>query len=177
MRQCGKETIMPISDYLRQVRDKVGHELLLLPSAAVAVVDESKRLLLGLHSDRNIWVLPGGLVEPGELPADAALRETWEETGLQVELTGVLGVYGGPDLLVHYANGDRASYVATVFRGRVTGGEARPDGTEILDLRYFSAEELHRAPHSKWIDGARAHLFDDLASTHFQSPSWRPRES
>jgi 8-oxo-dGTP pyrophosphatase MutT (NUDIX family) len=165
---------MPISDYLRQVRQKVGHDLLLLPSAAVAVVDYRKRLLLGLHSDRNIWVLPGGLVEPGELPADAAVRETWEETGLQVELTGVLGVYGGADLLVHYANGDLASYVATIFRGQVIGGHARPDGTEILDLRYFSEKELETVPHAKWIDGARLFLFDDLPGTHFQPPTWRP---
>ena len=90
---------MPMSDYLQQLRQKLGHDLLLLPSAAVVLFDEQNRILLGKHSDKNIWVLPGGLIEPAELPADAALRELWEETGLIAELTSILGVYGGPDLM------------------------------------------------------------------------------
>src|SRR5438128_211926 len=98
---------MPMSGYLEQLRKKVGHNLLLLPSAAVAILDREKGLLLCKHADKDIWVTPGGLIEPGEHPADAAVRETWEETGLTVEITGVLGVYGGPDLIVDYPNGDQ----------------------------------------------------------------------
>src|SRR5215475_317708 len=123
---------MPMSGYMRQLRRKVGNDLLLLPSAAVALHDNERRLLLCLHSDRNIWVMPGGLIEPGEHPADAAVREAWEETGLVVEITGILGVYGGPELVIDYPNGDRAAYVGTIFRGRVTSGTLRPDGEETL---------------------------------------------
>ena len=165
---------MAISDYVRQLRERVGHQLLLLPSAAVALLDDRKRLLLGLHADRGIWVLPGGLIEPGEVPADAAMRETWEETGLEVELTGVLGVYGGPDFLVDYANGDCASYVATIFRGRIIGGDARPDGNEILELRYFSAAELSSVARPKWIERSQPILFDEPGTTQFQAPLWHP---
>ncbi|HEX4996912.1 MAG TPA: NUDIX domain-containing protein, partial [Terriglobia bacterium] len=129
---------MAMSDYMRRIREKVGHDLLLLPSAAMAVFDEEGRVLVGLHADHNIWILPGGLIEPGESPADAATRETWEETGLIVEPLAVIGVYGGPDLFVDYANGDRAAYIGIVFRGRIAGGEPRPDGAEILELQYFS---------------------------------------
>src|SRR5215831_14364492 len=100
---------MPLSGYLKGLREKVGHELLPLPSVAVAVLDDNGRVLCGLHADKKVWVLPGGLVEPGEHPADAAVRETWEETGLIVEPTGILGVYGGSDLIIDYPNGDRAS--------------------------------------------------------------------
>src|SRR5262245_29248036 len=53
---------MPLTGYLRELRKKVGHDLLVLPSAAVAVRDEQGRVLMGLHSDRKIWVLPGGLI-------------------------------------------------------------------------------------------------------------------
>jgi len=167
-----KETAMSMSDYLHKIREKVGHDLLVLPSAAVALFDGQSRLLLGRHSDRQRWVLPGGLVEPGELPADAALREVWEETGLRVELTGILGVFGGPDLVVDYANGDKASYVATVFRGRVIGGELRPDGAEILEIRYFSAPDIANVTTPKWISAALPALFTDAARTIFQPPSW-----
>jgi 8-oxo-dGTP pyrophosphatase MutT (NUDIX family) len=87
---------MPMSGYLQQLREKVGHDLLLLPSAAVALHDDQMRLLLCLHADKNIWVTPGGLIEPGEHPADAAVRETWEETGLIVESPASLAFMAVP---------------------------------------------------------------------------------
>ena len=165
---------MPMSGYLEQIRRKVGNDLLLLPSAAVAVNDREKGLLLCEHADRNIWVAPGGLIEPGEQPADAAVRETWEETGLTVEITGILGVYGGPDLIVEYRNGDQAAYIGTIFRGRIVGGTMRPDGSEILDVRYFTREELLRLPHSRWMDLCLDVLFATHAEPHFVRPSWKP---
>jgi 8-oxo-dGTP pyrophosphatase MutT (NUDIX family) len=165
-----------MSGYLEHIRNKVGHDLLLLPSAAVAIHDREKGLLVCKHADRNIWVTPGGLIEPGEHPADAAVRETWEETGLNVELTGILGVYGGPDLFVDYANGDQAAYIGIIFRGQIVGGVMRPDGTEILDVRYFTREELTRVPHSRWMDRCFELLFTPDAEPNFVPPSWKPME-
>jgi 8-oxo-dGTP pyrophosphatase MutT (NUDIX family) len=165
---------MPMSAYMKEIREKVGHDLLLLPSAAVVIHDEHMRLLLCLHHDKNIWVPPGGLIEPGEQPADAAVRETWEETGLFVELTGILGVYGGSDLVIDYPNGDRAAYIGTIFRGRVLSGTIRPDGEETLDVRYFTREEFEAVPHSKWLDTAMPALFSVKTQPHFVRPSWMP---
>src|SRR5678815_240001 len=113
---------MPMSEHLQRIRKKVGHDLLILPSAAVAILDETGRLLLGMHEEKKLWVLPGGLVEAAEIPADAAVRETWEEMGVVVELNALLGVYGGESLVIEYSNGDRASYVTVLFSGRITGG-------------------------------------------------------
>jgi 8-oxo-dGTP pyrophosphatase MutT (NUDIX family) len=165
---------MPMSGYLEQLRKKVGHDLLLLPSAAVAVHDRERGLLVCKHADKEIWVAPGGLIEPGEHPADAAVRETWEETGLMVEITGILGVYGGTDLIVGYPNGDQAAYIGTIFRGSVVDGTMRPDGTEILDVQYFRREELIRVPHSAWMDRCLDMLFTVDAPPHFIRPSWKP---
>ena len=165
---------MPLSGYLKQLRKKVGHDLLLLPSAAVAIHTSESGLLLCKHADKDIWVTPGGLIEPGEQPADAALRETWEETGLIVEITGILGVYGGPDLIIDYPNGDQAAYVGIIFRGRALGGTLRPDGSEILDVRYFTREELVRVPHSQWMDRCVDALFTNDVAPHFVSTSWTP---
>ena len=158
---------MPMSGYVQQIRQKVGHDLLLMPSAAVVLMDGQGRILLCLHSDKQIWVTPGGLIEPGEQPAAAAIRETMEETGLEVQVTGILGVYGGEDLIIDYPNGDKAAYVGIVFRGKILAGTMKPDGDEITDLHYFTREELMRAPHSRWLDTAMPVLFDAEAPPHF----------
>ena len=165
---------MPMSDYMQQLRKKVGHDLLILPSAAVAIHDERMRLLLCLHGDKNIWVAPGGLIEPGEQPSDAAVRETWEETGLLVEITGILGVYGGRELVIDYSNGDKTAYIGTIFRGRIVGGSIRPDGEETLDVRYFTREEIDKIAHAQWLDTAMPALFSPTRQPHFVEASWSP---
>ena len=159
---------MPLTGHLKEIREKVGHDLLVLPSCLVAIFDDSGRILCGLHSDRNIWVLPGGLIEPLELPSDGAVREVWEETGLIVELTRLLGVFGGEPHLVTYRNGDRASYVTVIFTARVIGGELHADGKEILDVRYLSRAELELLPHARWLDSAIPILFSPPVNAYFQ---------
>lgn len=164
---------MPISEYLRNLRAKIGHELLLVPSVTGFIRDEEGRLLMVLHTDRRIWVLPGGCMDPGETPADALVREVWEETGLRVEPIALRGVFSGPEFLVRYANGDEAIYVMTVFECRVMSGRPRPDGVETLEVRYFTGRELATLPTPAWT---RALLPDLLEGTGrgFLPPTWRP---
>lgn len=133
---------MPISEFLRRIREKVGHDLLILPAAAVALFDAEDRVLLVRLSDTGRWALPGGSIEPGELPANAAVREMWEESGIIVELVRVLGVFGGPGAQIEYPNGDRTAYVATIWQGRQTGGRPEPRDGEATEVRYFSKAEV-----------------------------------
>lgn|SRR5208337_3699395 len=132
-----------MSDYLRNIRSKVGHDLLLMPSVTIVVQDDRGRILLTRNADANSWTLPGGGIEPNESPKDAAVREMREETGLLVEPVRIIGVYGGPQYRVVYPNGDIVSYVATVFECKVVSGEMTPDYEESLDVRYFSEAELN----------------------------------
>src|SRR6476469_2851423 len=98
---------MPMSPYVRSLREKIGNDLLEVPSVSILAVDQRDHVLLVRHVDSEFWTTPGGMVEPYETPADAAVREMWEETGLLVEPTAILGVFGGPECAVEYANGDR----------------------------------------------------------------------
>ncbi len=165
---------MPMSNYIRGLREKIGRDLIVHPSVAVAIPDRHGRILFGKHVEGNMWVLPGGLVEPEETPADAAVRETWEETGLFVELTGLIGAFGGPDFVVTYSNGDRVSYVNLLFRSRVISGEPKPDGEEIVEVRYLTRPEVKNSRHAPWLDGIFSALFSSDHQPFFQPSSWRP---
>ncbi len=133
---------MPMSDYVRRLRQLIGRELLLLPSVSVLVLDERDRLMLVRHADSGLWGLIGGAVEVDERPDEAAIRETEEETGLRVELTRLVTTLGGPRFRVTYSNGDETAYVTIVYEARVSGGVQKPDGDEVLALGWFGRNTL-----------------------------------
>ena len=82
---------MPISEYIKGLREKIGHDLVLNPGVAALIHDESGRVLLQRRSYDGLWSLPAGAVDPGESPAQAVVREVWEETGLKVVPVGLEG--------------------------------------------------------------------------------------
>ena len=165
---------MAISPYVRQLRDKVGPARLLLPSVTALIHDDAGRLLLVRQRDGGVWSTPGGSMEPDETPADAVVRETWEETGLLVQPGRVAGVYGGPEFIVRYPGGDESQYVMIVFECAIVGGEPRPDGEETLEVRYWTADEAAALPLSGWLRTMIGTFFARPASTHFHAPAWRP---
>jgi 8-oxo-dGTP pyrophosphatase MutT (NUDIX family) len=165
---------MPASPYIADLRERIGHRLLLLPSVTCVVFDDHDRVLLVEHGDTGRWVAPGGSIEPGEVPADAAVRELWEETGLEATARRILGVFGGRDFVVRYGNGDEVSYVMTVFECAVTGGRLRPDGEEVLATGYFSVEDLPTGL-APWARVVLPSVMADRATASFQAPQWTPQ--
>ena len=163
---------MPISSYLKSVREKVGHDLLTMTAVAIAVFDAEGRLLLGRDAEMDRWTLPGGGIDPNELPADAAVRECYEETGLLVRLDGLIGIFGGSEFLTHYPNGDVTYYTTAAFRGAIVGGAHQPVDGEFAELRYYSqseCERLHMSPPSRIIS---RQAFASANQAYFAPASW-----
>ena len=120
------------------------------------------------------WTTPGGVIEPYETPSDAAVLETWEETGLHVSLERVLGVFGGIHCGSTYPNGDQVSWVAIVFMARPVGGMPRPDNDETKEARYFSRSELETLPCTPHLRvSLEAERMGALQAV-FQPARWKP---
>ncbi|MFD4209516.1 NUDIX domain-containing protein [Micromonospora tulbaghiae] len=134
---------MAVSSYVARLRAVIGHELIQMPSVSVVVVDDRARILLVRHAeDGNGWAVPGGAVDIGESPAQAAVREIREEIGVQISRPRLLDVLGGPDYEVTYPNGDRVAYVTAVYQATIADGEPIPDHEEISELDWFTPPQL-----------------------------------
>ena len=157
---------MAMSPYLRELRQHVGSMRLLLPSVSAHVFDADGRMLLVRQRELDVWSTPGGMIEPDERPADAVVREVWEETGLRVEPVRVAGVYGGPEFVVVYANGDETQYVIIAFECAVTGGELRHDTDETVEARFWSLNEMDALPMPGWLRSILPQAFARASTVH-----------
>ena len=133
---------MPIPDYIRKMRALVGHELIIIVGTSAVIRNERGEILLQHRSDNGRWGIPGGVLDPAEDPAAGIIREVWEETGLHVVPEGLIGVYGGPDHIETFPNGDTAAVTSICFACRITGGTLKTDDDESLDLRWFAPDAL-----------------------------------
>jgi 8-oxo-dGTP pyrophosphatase MutT (NUDIX family) len=163
-----------MSDYLRSLREQVGHDLLLMPAVGAIIRDGEGCVLLQQRADNGQWHPPAGALEPHEHPADAVVREVWEETGLLVEPLRVTGVYGGSDFHGTCPNGDRIAVYSVMFECRVVGGEASPDGIEVAALGYFAPEELTEGFLLKRWQQRVFDALDGWDTAAFDPPAWRP---
>lgn len=123
---------------------------------AAVVLDDRGRVLLMRRADTGAWGIPSGHVEPGETVAHAAVREVAEETGLEVAVERLVGVYSDPaSQVITYPDGRVSHFITTSFACRVTGGWLRPDGVEVLDARFFPTTNLPQPlmrMHPQWLD-------------------------
>ncbi|CAM3387095.1 NUDIX hydrolase [Stackebrandtia soli] len=126
---------MPIPDFIVALRSKIGHDLLWLPSVTAVVFDADGRVLLVRRSDNGAWTLVTGCTDPGEQPADAAIREVFEETGVRAVPEALIGVEATPPGVC--ANGDRVQWMDVAFRCRHVDGEARVNDDESVDVAWF----------------------------------------
>lgn len=133
----------------------------IVPSVNVAVTDDSGRLLLIRRTDNGNWALPGGAVDPGESLAEAAVRETEEETGIRCEVDAVVGIYTNPRHVIHYTSNDEVRQeFSIVLAARAIHGQPTPSSessavewAEVSELGRYAMHASMRARVERYVGG------------------------
>ncbi len=114
----------------------------MVPSVNVVVTSEDDEILLIRRSDNDNWAIPGGAIDLGESMTQAAIRETKEESGIDCEITGLVGIYTDPKHVILYtSNGEARQEFSIVLTGRPVGGEPTPS-SESSEVRWVPAVDI-----------------------------------
>lgn len=131
---------MPIPDFIRHLREHVGHEPLWLSGVSAVVRDDDGRILLTRRVDTGQWAVVSGVLEPGEEPARAVTREISEETGIRADVVRLTSVDVTP--MIVYPNGDQTRYLDVCFLARYVSGDPHPADDENTDVAWFRPDAL-----------------------------------
>lgn len=112
-----------------------------VPSASAIVTNDNDEILLLKRRDNSLWTIPGGGHEAGETIEDTAVREVREETGLEVTITGLVGVYTNPAHVIAYSDGEVRQQFSLCYTTRITGGQLAID-QESTDLAWVHPSKL-----------------------------------
>ncbi|MET7313763.1 NUDIX domain-containing protein [Streptomyces sp. NPDC005571] len=120
----------------------------IVPSVTAVALNEAGEVLLIHKTDNDLWALPGGGVDVGESVADAAVRETKEETGFDVEVTGLVGLYTNPAHVMAYDDGEVRQQFSICFTARIVGGKLRTssESKEVAFVDPIKLDELNIHP-------------------------------
>ncbi|MEU1022975.1 NUDIX domain-containing protein [Streptomyces sp. NPDC005904] len=117
----------------------------LVVAASAVVTDEDGRILLQRRRDNDLWALPGGGMDMTDSLPGAAVREVKEETGLDVEITGLVGTYTDPRHVIAYTDGEVRRQFNVCFTARRVGGELEISN-ESTELRFVDPADLKSLP-------------------------------
>ncbi len=112
-------------------------------AAVTAVVSHHNGHILLIHrTDNNLWALPGGAMEIGENITSTVVREVHEESGIQVEVLNIVGIYTNPKHIVAFEDGEVRQQFSICFRANPIGGTLRSQPGETSDARWVPPDEL-----------------------------------
>ena len=122
--------------------ERVGKMGQLAVGCSAAIMDSAnQKILLVRREDTGLWAVPGGYMEAGESVTECCVREVYEETGLDVNVKNLIGVYSNPHILLEYPDGNRLQFVVLYFSAENIGGEIKA-GEEATEIGYFSRGEI-----------------------------------
>lgn len=131
---------MATPEFVLALRERVGHELLWMSGVTAIVLDQEKRRMLAVRrADTGEWTPVTGIIDPGEQPASAAVREVAEEAGVDCTAQRLVDVRTLPPIT--YDNGDIAQYLDLCFLCVHSGGEPYPADGENTEARWFPIQE------------------------------------
>jgi ADP-ribose pyrophosphatase YjhB (NUDIX family) len=114
----------------------------LVPSVNVVVVNDAGEILMIRRTDNDNWAVPGGAVDLGESVAQAAVRETLEESGVECEITGLVGIYSDPKhVLLYTSNGEVRQEFSIVLTARPLSGQPTPS-SETSEVGWVPVSEV-----------------------------------
>lgn len=137
-------TLMAIPEFVVALRTQIGHAPMPLSGVIAVVFDEHRRVLMVRRADTGDWALTTGCLEPGEQPADGAVREVYEETGVTVAVERLLSVEA-LDLSVA-PNGDQVYWLTVGLQCRALHGQARVNDEESVEVGWFDLDTLPALP-------------------------------
>ncbi|MFG1649467.1 NUDIX hydrolase [Micromonospora sp. NPDC049275] len=114
-------------------------------AVTVFVQDEQGRVLLIQRTDNGLWALPGGAQDFGEFIAETAVRETREETGIEVEVTEIVGIYSDPRHVVEYSDGEVRQQFSICFRAQYLSGDPKTSD-ESSSVVWMARDQLDQLP-------------------------------
>jgi ADP-ribose pyrophosphatase YjhB (NUDIX family) len=117
----------------------------LVPGGSALVTDDEGRILMQRRSDSGNWALPGGVMDIGETLEQCVVREVKEETGLDIAIIGLLGIYTDPNHVIAYADGEVRQQFNVTYLARVTGGTIAVS-KESTEVRFVDPTELDHLP-------------------------------
>ena len=115
----------------------------IVPAVSVVVPDDQSRILLIRRTDNNYWSIPGGGMEPGESVRQAASREVAEETGINCEVTGLIGIYSNPGHVAAYDDGEVRQEFSICLAARILDGSPRTS-SESSEVRFVPVADITR---------------------------------
>lgn len=134
---------MAIPEHIKELRQFIGSRIILAPSVTALVVTKIDEILVVRSRSDSTWTLPGGMVDLGETPYDAVIRETLEETGFWVHPISVLAILGGPNgFRREYSNGDLVEFVDTLFLCELQRRGRTELDNEVIETAFISATSL-----------------------------------
>ena len=131
----------------------------LVPAASAIVTDSEGRILLHRRRDNEMWALPGGVMELGESLGACAVREVREETGLEVEPVGIVGIYSDPKHVFAYDDGEVRQEFSICFECRIVSGVVTAS-EESYEVEFFASGAVEQLP---MVDSIRLRITDFLS--------------
>ena len=113
----------------------------LVVGSSAVVADREGSILLQRRSDSGNWALPGGAMDIGETIAQSAIREVKEETGFDVRIERIVGIYSDPAHVFAYDDGEVRQEFSICLACTILGGELRVS-SESTDVRFFSLDDV-----------------------------------